>query len=235
MQAQYYFIPGAKAWATFLETTQLDSLQKLQLSVLRLKRIWIDEDAGIWQIDYRAVAPIVDATLQAVGDELAAAFSVSKITWHCLNPQERTQAGSEAKTTTAKQEKTAAPKVARTPAPPSTATSTAKSKATTAPAVAKKTTRKEKAAPVPASAFQKAYDLVYGAKKTDGLVYGDPIKGKVRPLQDITEEENKIVVEGTFVKYMDKDGVMQAFNEKVLRTQKVLLIFSIADVPAVFM
>jgi hypothetical protein len=40
----------------------------------------------VWQIDYSAVAPIVEDTLQAVGDELAAAFSVGKITWNCLHP-----------------------------------------------------------------------------------------------------------------------------------------------------
>ena len=91
MQEQYYFIPGTKAWTAFLATTQLDSLQKLQLSVLRPERIWIDDEAGIWQIDYRAVAPIVEETLQAVGDELTAAFSVPKIIWNCLNKTELTR------------------------------------------------------------------------------------------------------------------------------------------------
>src|SRR5574344_465800 len=85
MNAQYYFSPGAKEWAAFIATTQLDSLQRLQLSVLHLERIWIDEQAGVWQVDYSAVAPIVEDTLKAVGDELAAAFSVQKITWKCLN------------------------------------------------------------------------------------------------------------------------------------------------------
>ena len=227
MQAQYYFIPGTKAWTAFLATTQLDSLQKLQLSVLRPERIWIDDEAGIWQIDYRAVAPIVEETLQAVGDELTAAFSVPKIIWNCLNKTELTRKNTASTGEAALPEKvvahaTAAGQEVKAKEP-------ASGEAPAQHPAGKKSARKEKTQTVPPSAFQKAYDLVYGAKKDGGLIYGDPIKGKVRPLADITEEENKIVVEGNFVKYMDKDGVMQAFNEKVLRTQKVLLIFSLAD------
>lgn len=40
---------------------------------------------------------------------------------------------------------------------------------------------------------------------------------------DVIEEENRVVVEGTFVKSIDKDGKLTAFIERVLRTGNVML------------
>ena len=51
-------------------------------------------------------------------------------------------------------------------------------------------------------------------------------KGKPRPMIDvIEEEENRVVVEGAFVKSIDKDGKLTAFIERVLRTGNVMLTF----------
>jgi hypothetical protein len=85
MNAQYYLQPDKEGWEKFLSSTSLDSLQKLQMGVIRVDRIWIDEASAEWQIDYRTIAPIVDSTLEAAGKELAAAFSLHAVHWHSLN------------------------------------------------------------------------------------------------------------------------------------------------------
>jgi len=66
-------------------------------------------------------------------------------------------------------------------------------------------------------------------KNGDSLPWGRSFKKAPRKLETITEEENNVVVEGTFVRYMDRDGVMQSFDERVLKTGKVVLVFSLAD------
>ena len=54
-------------------------------------------------------------------------------------------------------------------------------------------------------AYEKAYNLLYGGnKKADGLIFGKAFKGKPRPMIDVIEEENRVVVEGTFVKALIK-------------------------------
>ena len=48
-------------------------------------------------------------------------------------------------------------------------------------------------------------------------------------METIIEEENRVVVEGTFVKSLDKDSNLQTFNEKELRTGDIILSFNVVD------
>lgn len=226
MKAHYYFSPGFKKWEAFLAATQLDSLQKLQLSVLRIERIWIDDAANSWIVDYKAVAPIVEDTLQAVGQELTAAFSVLNVSWNCVDPVAITKSVSMTMEENTSKHKHLPKNLSSPIKKPESQPDSNKPVVKQDEKIAKQDV---KIIPVVTPAFQKAYDKIYGEKKDSGLIYGDPFKGKPRSLSDLTEEENKVVVEGIFVKYMDKDGVLQAFNEKILRTKRVLLIFSLAD------
>ena len=50
-----------------------------------------------------------------------------------------------------------------------------------------------------------------GIKNADGLIFGKAFKGKPRPMIDVIEEENRVVVEGAFVKSIDKDGNADCF------------------------
>ena len=78
--------------------------------------------------------------------------------------------------------------------------------------------------------YIKAYNNLYGdGKKDDDLIWGKKFKGNPRPIGDILEEENGVIIEGTFVKSLDKDSSFQDFIEKELRTGDVMLNFDVAD------
>jgi DNA polymerase-3 subunit alpha (Gram-positive type) len=240
MNAQYYLSPGKEGWEKFLASTSLDSLQKLQMGVIRVDRIWIDEASAEWQIDYRSIAPIVDSTLEAAGKELAAAFSLHAVHWHSLNKLKETATPKAKPATAPSPKKEFTPEVhnpepiAVKSEPKTVAVNTlAPIKHTPKTEVKPKPIQTTPAAENPAPmdedpAYQRALNLVYGKEK-ENYILGDPFEGKARPLKDVIEEENKVIVEGNFVKYMDKDGTMQAFNEKELRTGFVMLTFSLAD------
>ncbi len=216
MKAQYYLQPEPEQWEACLKKLQLDSLERLQINVIKVQCIWIDDIEGCWQIDFATSIPIVSETLDAVGKEIAAAFSLKKVTWHNLTPL-------RPRTMVPKNETTSKPQAAGKPAKAEALAAKASEKEQTV------TAKTGSSAAADDAAYLQAYDLVHGQHKKQGYIYGEPFKGKSRPLSEITEEENKVIVEGTFVKYMDKDGVMQAFNEKVLRTKRVTLTFSLAD------
>ena len=56
-------------------------------------------------------------------------------------------------------------------------------------------------------------------KTNDDMIYGKKFAGKVRPLCDVSEEENKVTVEGTVV----------TFEERELRTGAIILKIAIKD------
>ena len=78
-------------------------------------------------------------------------------------------------------------------------------------------------------AYQQAYEALYGQKKDTGLLWGKTIKGQVRKIDSITEDEDKVVIEGKLVKTLDKDGGLQTFVEHETRTGFIILTFNICD------
>lgn len=77
--------------------------------------------------------------------------------------------------------------------------------------------------------YEEAYKSLYEHKKDKDLLWGKKISGKVRKLNTITEEENKVVVEGYFVRSLDKDGGLQTFVEHELRSGAIMLVFNLSD------
>lgn len=45
----------------------------------------------------------------------------------------------------------------------------------------------------------------------------------------MTEEERNVVIEGTFVKSLDKDGALQTFIDKETRVGSIVLTFNVSD------
>ena len=60
-------------------------------------------------------------------------------------------------------------------------------------------------------------------------MWGRAIKGQVRKIDSIIEDEDKIVIEGKVVKTMDKDGGLQTFVEHETRKGFVILCFNLCD------
>lgn len=58
---------------------------------------------------------------------------------------------------------------------------------------------------------------------------GQKIKGTPRKLDTVTEEERNVVIEGTFVKSLDKDGALQTFIDKETRVGSIVLTFNVSD------
>ncbi len=77
--------------------------------------------------------------------------------------------------------------------------------------------------------YQKAMENLYGDKKEDSLLWGNKIKGAVRKIDTITEEENRVVIDCTFVKSLDKDSELQTFIEREFKTGTITLKFSVSD------
>ncbi len=77
--------------------------------------------------------------------------------------------------------------------------------------------------------YLKAVENAFGEKKEDDLLWGKKIRGAVRKIESLTEEENRVVIEGTFVKTLDKDSELQAFDEREFKTGTINLKFSMSD------
>ncbi|MCQ2358799.1 MAG: PHP domain-containing protein, partial [Phascolarctobacterium sp.] len=78
--------------------------------------------------------------------------------------------------------------------------------------------------------YLKAMETLYGDKKDDSMLWGKKVKeSKARPLVSIIEEENNVVVEGTFVKTYLPDGSLESFVEKETKTGSVIISFSLYD------
>ena len=254
---KYYIIPEADKFTAGLEALPLTALQKLQLQLVRAEKIYIDEEAGCWKIEYRAAGSLQTSTLTAAGKALAASFGVEKVHWHRLGVVSlKTEAAAvepitKTKSVPAPVQPAVPEETAPVPDPIEAASGGADEKGAALTEAELNEVLQDASLNYPQSqeeepenslcdssrdkelledeAYKKAYDKLYGAKKEAGYLYGKPFKGQARPMSEILEEENKVIVEGRLVKCMDKDGNLQVFNEKELRTKRVLLIFSLAD------
>lgn len=76
--------------------------------------------------------------------------------------------------------------------------------------------------------FSKAYEALHKPKDKN-LIFGPYPKGEVRAIDSLTEEENRVVIEGTFVRTLDRDGNLQSFDERELKSHVIILTFNLVD------
>lgn len=227
MQVRYCMRPDAEKFYAFLAGQGFAPAELMQLRLLHIDRICVDESACLWEVHFRCAARLREGLLQAAAEKLAAAFSLKKVDMICDGDGSKCE-------------------VPRTPEPEVEISGCCGEQLDDIPLppeppdveIGEPDPREEPACgPEPESfdAYQDpgylaALEALEGRKKKDaGLLWGRPVKGKARPIDSITEEENRVVIEGTFVKSLDKDGNLVTFVERELRTGAIMLIFNLSD------
>ena len=227
MQKKYCLIPDEEKFFGFLASLSVfTKVELMQLRLMHINQICVDEQACEWEIHFTCAAHLTEGLIQATAEQLAAAFSLQRVDMLCDGdgmkcelPRRTPQPEVEIT------ECTGEPVAEDIPLPPEEA-APVEIGATEAPLPP----CEPEPEPEPYdAAYEEAYNALYGAKKDDGLLWGRKIKGTPRKMETIIEEENRVVVEGTFVKSLDKDSNLQTFNEKELRTGDIILSFNVVD------
>lgn len=233
MKAKYCIVPDIAKFFEFLAGLSFSESDLLHTRLIRPQKILLDVEQSEWVIEYKAAAPVEERLALAVADKLAAAFSLHKVALSCCNGKTETRQQAE--------------EIPLPPEPPED-TEIVVTNCSGQPIPEEiplpeeppqndlEGYNYEDAVSCGSEAdadFARAYEILYGngrgGKKGSGVIWGKSFKGEPRPLEDVTEEENNVVIEGQFVKCFDKDGVLTSFNERELRTKRVKLSFNVSD------
>ena len=60
----------------FLAEQSLTEAELLRARLIQPEKIFMDIEAAVWQIEYKAVAPVTETLLAAVANKLTAAFNL---------------------------------------------------------------------------------------------------------------------------------------------------------------
>lgn len=233
MKAKYCIVPDIAKFFEFLAGLSFSESDLLHTRLIRPQKILLDVEQSEWVIEYKAAAPVEEKLALAVADKLAAAFSLHKVALSCCNGKTEIRQQAE--------------EIPLPPEPPED-TEIVVTNCSGQPIPEEiplpeeppqndlEGYNYEDAVSCGSEAdadFARAYEILYGSggggKKGSGVIWGKSFKGEPRPLEDVTEEENNVVIEGQFVKCFDKDGVLTSFNERELRTKRVKLSFNVSD------
>lgn len=229
MQAKYCIIPDSEKLFAFLSAQPLSPTELMQLKLMHISKICIDESSCVWEIHFDCAAHIMQDVMQAAAAKLAVAFSLTKVDFICDGDGSRCPMPQTATTESMPEQEYEITDCGGVPYPDDVPLPEEPPDLEIGEAEPKE--------PIPScdlqedydAAYKQAYNQLYGEKKDNGLLWGKNFKGKVRPLDSIFEEENRVVIEGTFVKSIDKDGKFTSFVEKEFRTGKIALTFNISD------
>ena len=234
MKAKYCIIPDTAKFFEFLAGLSFSESDLLHTRLIRPQKILLDIEQSAWVIEYKAAAPVEERLTLAVADRLAAAFSLhGGVQLKCCNAEMNNKQTEEIPLPPEPPEMpevivtdcTGQPIPDEIPLPEEQPQNDLESY------------HYEENGSCGSEAdaeFARAYEILYGnggsgGKNNSNLLWGKNIKGQPRPIDEISEEENNVVIEGQFVKCFDKDGVLTSFNERELRTGRVKLSFNLSD------
>ena len=202
MKAKYCIIPDTAKFFEFLAGLSLTESDLLHTRLIRPLKILVEVEGAEWEIEYKAAAPVEERLTLAVAEKLAAAFSLhGGVKFTCCNAEVNAKAAVNGK---------AKPEEVPLPPEPQEETEFVVTDCSGQPVPEEiplpeeppqndlegYTYDEQGSCGSEADAeFAKAYELLYGnGKKDDNLLWGKRIKGKPRPLDDITEDETNVVV-----------------------------------------
>ena len=238
MQTKYCIMPDEEKFFNFLSAQSFTESELMQLRLMHISQICVDESSRQWEVHFTCAAHLTQGIIQAAAAKMAAAFSLAQVDMICDGD------GSKCSLPTGQLEPevevtdcTGEPLPEDLPLPPEPVDMEIGATEPTMPPCEpdfgeppEPSLPPESDEPSPEDlAYQQAYEALYGQKKDTGLLWGRTIKGQVRKIDSINEDEDRVVVEGRFVKTMDKDGGLQTFVEHETRTGFVILTFNICD------
>ena len=235
MQTKYCIMPDEEKFFAFLSAQSFTESELLQLRLMHINQICVDETTRQWEVHFTCAAHLTQGIIQAAAAKLAAAFSLQQVDMlcdgdgsKCSLPWGQTQPEVEVTDCTGE------PLPEELPPPPEPVdVEIGQTEPPLPPCEVDEQDiplPPEPSEPSPEDlAYQQAYEALYGQKKDTGLLWGRAIKGQVRKIDSIIEDEDKVVIEGKVVKTLDKDGGLQTFVEHETKTGFVILTFNICD------
>ena len=242
MQTKYCIMPDEEKFFAFLSAQSFTESELLQLRLMHINQICVDETTSKWEVHFTCAAHLTQGIIQAAAAKLAAAFSLQQVDMLCDGDGSKCslplgQQVPEVEIT----ECTGEPVPDELPPPPEPVEMEIGQTEPKMPTCQQEGLGQMEEPPLPPEppemaepspdelAYQQAYEALYGQKKDTGLLWGKTIKGQVRKIDSITEDEDKVVIEGKLVKTLDKDGGLQTIVEHETRTGFIILTFNICD------
>lgn len=213
MQRKYCIVPDEQRFFAFLSAQSFSDKERLQLNCMHVTRILTDEAGAQWEVHYASNARFAQGLVQAVADKLAAAFSLRGVELVCDTPQ---AAEPEYEVTTCQSE----PLPEELPPEPPQGEPEQMDYGYCEPELPEPPDDKD---------YQEAFEALYGSKKDDSLLWGKRIKGNVVPFDDLRDGDDRVVVEGRFVRSFDKDRNLQTFIERETKNGGIILTFNVCD------
>lgn len=229
MQTKYCFKPDQGKFLAFLNSVQFTSQERFALKLFHVEQIRVDNSSLLWELHYKSNADIPETLTKKVASALKDAFSLNGITIICdTNGKELVQNSDDPEyiitdcTGEPLQDDIPLPEE-----PPMDEYAPADPCCEMPPFDAPSEAPLE---PEMDPNYIRAMENLYGEKKDESMLWGKKVKAaKARPLNSLVEEENNIVIEGTFVKTYLPDGSMESFVEKETKTGNIILSFSLYD------
>lgn len=221
MQRKYCLIPDKDKFFSFLASLSFSQVEMMQLKLMHINQICIDESSSRWEIHFSCAAHLTGELIQAAAKKLAVAFCLRSVDMicdgdglSCQLPVNRREVPDVEITDCTGEVLT--DDVPLPPEPPEIEIGNSEP-------IEQEYCLEEDLD------YKQAVENLYGSKKDDGILWGKRISGLVQKIETLTEEENNVVIEGTFVKSLDKDGNLQSFLEHELRSGAIILTFNVSD------
>ncbi len=216
MQAEYYIVPDKNEFLKYIDSLNLSPEDKEQAQLMHVEKVWIDTANSQCKVEYKTVAPIPENILNVIKTGLLESLGVTKLTFEVTNDSLEEIVEIE------EEQEVALPTLEEEDSlrgPMDDSLECASNEYDNGYETNLDYDEE----------FERAYNTLYGAKKESEFIFGKAFKGEPREIDSITEEENKVVIEGILVKTLKSDDELEEFVVRELRTGRVSLVFNLAD------